>query len=70
MATVVFALDDSKDLYVADTDAGTVVKLDAASGQLADVAALAASGASVVKGVSLALAVTSAEAASSGHVDS
>ncbi len=70
MAAVVFALENAKELYVADLEAGTVTKLDAPTGQLADVAALAASGATVTKGVSLALAVNSAASVSSGHVDS
>ncbi len=34
MAAVVFALENAKELYVADLEAGTVTKLDAPTGQL------------------------------------
>jgi len=66
---VVFGIAGDAKLWIADLDAGTVKPLDGATGDLAKVADLRKSGASVVKKVDFAIAVSSAKSAFSGHVE-
>ncbi|CAN7703383.1 hypothetical protein J2W42_000748 [Rhizobium tibeticum] len=67
---VVFGIAGDATLWIADLDAGTVKQLDAAAGELAKVADLRKAGATVVKKVDFAVAVSTAKAAFSGHVES
>ncbi|RFB94441.1 hypothetical protein B5K08_09620 [Rhizobium leguminosarum bv. trifolii] len=71
MATVVVISVEGQDgLWVADLDAGTVLPLPVPkAGGLKVVTDLRATGATVTKGVNVAVAVKSAEAAFSGHYD-
>ncbi|MBB5665020.1 hypothetical protein GGE68_003217 [Rhizobium leguminosarum] len=71
MATVVVISVEGQDgLWVADLDAGTVLPLQAPkAGGLKVVTDLRATGATVTKGVNVAVTVKSAEAAFSGHYD-
>ncbi|AHF82214.1 hypothetical protein RLEG3_10430 [Rhizobium leguminosarum bv. trifolii WSM1689] len=67
---VVISVEGDDALWVADLDAGTVVPLPSPkSGGLKAVTDLRATGSIVTKGVNLAVAVKSAEAALSGHYD-
>lgn len=66
---VVFGIAGDDKLWIADLDAGTVQQLDA-TGELAKVADLRKAGVTVVKKVDFALAVSTAKAAFSGHVES
>ncbi len=68
---VVFGLPGEAGLWIADLDAGTVAPLKAEAGSaLATADGLRKNGATVVKGVNLALAVETAGAAFSGFMDS
>jgi hypothetical protein len=67
---IVFGLAGEEKLYVADIDAGTVQPFDAAaSGALVGAAELRSAGATVTKGVDLAVAVSSSASAFSGVFD-
>jgi hypothetical protein len=71
MATaVVFGIAGEAGLWVADLDAGTVKPLDAATGDLAKAADIRKAGGTFVKKVDFAVAVSSAKAVFSGHVES
>ncbi|PKA44582.1 hypothetical protein N2599_21565 (plasmid) [Rhizobium sullae] len=66
---VVFAVTGEADLWIADLDNGTVKRLGAPTGELAQVADLRKNGGTFVKKVDFAIAVSSAAAVFSGHVD-
>ena len=67
---VVIGVEGETDLWVADLKAGTVAPLHSPkAGTLKTVTDLRASGASVIKGVNVAVAVKTADAAFSGHYD-
>jgi hypothetical protein len=67
---VIVGVTDEKGLWIADLDAGTIVPLaDPTVGNLKTVSDLRASGASVVKGVDVAISIQTAAAAASGHLD-
>jgi hypothetical protein len=65
---VVFGIAGDVNLWIADLDAGTVKQLSPV-GELAKIAELRKAGASVVKKVDFAVAVSTAKAAFSGHVE-
>ncbi|PWW03562.1 hypothetical protein DFR52_101243 [Hoeflea marina] len=68
---VVFGLPGEAGLWIADLDAGTVAPLEVEAGSaLATADELRRGGATVVKGVNLALSVDIAGAAFSGFMDS
>jgi hypothetical protein len=68
--TVILGLPGEPGLYVVDLDARTVEPLDVpTSGALASADSIRKAGGTVVKGVGLAVAVASAEAAFSGVFD-
>ncbi|MBB3319699.1 MULTISPECIES: hypothetical protein [unclassified Rhizobium] len=66
---VVFGVEGDDTLYIADLEAGTVKALDSAPGDLGKIAAMRKGGVKVVKKVDFAVAVSSAKAAFSGHVE-
>ncbi len=71
MATaVVIGIAGEAGLWVADLDAGTVKRLDAVTGDLAKAADIRKTGGTFVKKVDFAVAVSSAKAVFSGHVES
>ncbi|OWW04069.1 hypothetical protein ATY81_17215 [Rhizobium sp. R72] len=65
---VVFGVEGDANLWVADLKAGTVKQL-APAGELARIADLRKAGATVVKKVDFAIAVSTAKAAFSGHFE-
>jgi len=65
---VVFGIAGDTKLWVADLDAGTVKQL-APAGELAKVADLRKAGATIVKKVDFAVAVSTAKAVFSGHFE-
>ncbi|WP_064684912.1 hypothetical protein [Rhizobium bangladeshense] len=65
---VVIGIPGEAGLWLADLDAGTVTPLNP-TGDLATVSSLRKAGGTFVKGVDLAVAVSSAQVALSGHVD-
>jgi hypothetical protein len=67
---VVFGVAGEADLWVADLAAGTVKRLDAATGDLAKAADIRKAGGIFVKKIDFALAVSSAKDVFSGHVES
>lgn len=66
---VVFGVAGEDDLWMADLKAGTVARLDAVTGELAQAAGLRKPGGTVVKGVDFAVAVSSADEVFAGHFD-
>ena len=68
MAVVVIGVEGSKDVWIADLDAGTVSKLEEVTGELAKANELRNAGATIVKGANLAVAVSTAQEVFSGHV--
>ncbi|EPE94581.1 hypothetical protein [Rhizobium grahamii] len=66
---IVFGVEGDDKLFIADLEAGTVKTLDSSAGDLAKIAALRKGGLKVVKKVDFAVAVSSAKAAFSGHVE-
>ncbi|WP_105386598.1 hypothetical protein [Neorhizobium alkalisoli] len=67
---VVIGLPGDEQLYLADLDAGTVHPMTApTSGPLATANDLRRAGGTIVKGVNLAVAVSSSEQAASGVFD-
>lgn len=67
---IVFGLPGEAGLYLADIEAGTVVPLEApTNGALASANDIRKAGGTVVKGVDIAVAVGSADAAFSGVFD-
>ncbi len=69
MAVVVFGIENSDELWVADTENGTVEKLADVSGELAAVNDLRKAGGSFIKRVNLAVSVSAAAPVFSGHLD-
>lgn len=65
---VIIGIPGETGLWLADLDAGTVKPLNP-TGDLATVSDLRKTGGTFVKGVDLAVAVSSAQVALSGHVD-
>jgi hypothetical protein len=66
---VVFGVAGDDGLWVADLDAGTIAPLRSpTTGHLKIAADLRAGGASVIKGVDLAIVVQSAAAVAAGHL--
>ncbi|MCO5963692.1 hypothetical protein [Sinorhizobium meliloti] len=67
---IVIGVAGGKDLYVADLDAGTIKPITPpTTGALQTVVDLRSAGASVIKGVDVAISVTSAEDAAHGRFD-
>lgn len=67
---VVIGIAGEKDLWIADLDAGTVIKSPAPSAGALQVANdLRNTGTTVTKGVNLAVRATSAAAVSGGYMD-
>jgi len=67
---VVIGIPGENGLWLADLTAGTVTQLPQPfSGELASAETLRRSGAAIVKGVDLAVAVSSADRVFSGHFD-
>jgi hypothetical protein len=66
---VVFGVTGETDLWIADLQAGTVKRLDAVTGDLAQAAGLRKSGGTVVKNVDFAVGVSSAKEVFAGHFD-
>ncbi|WP_168879810.1 hypothetical protein [Rhizobium sp. P28RR-XV] len=67
---VVIGVAGEHGLWVADLDAGTVTPLPhAATGHLRTVVDLRGAGASVIKGVDVAIAVRSTASVASGHME-
>jgi hypothetical protein len=65
---VVIGIPGETDLWLADLGAGTVTKLPAAkSGALAEAQKLRVAGATITKGVDLAIVVTSKETVAAGQ---
>jgi hypothetical protein len=65
---VVFGVAGETDLWIADIKAGTVNRLDAITGDLAQAAGLRKFGGAFVKDVDFAIAVSSAKEVFAGHV--
>ncbi|ANK86845.1 MULTISPECIES: hypothetical protein [Rhizobium] len=65
---VIIGIPGEEGLWLADLDAGTVKPLNP-TGELATASSLRKAGGIFVKGVDLAVAVSSAQIALSGHVD-
>lgn len=67
---VVLGIEGDSKLWIADLEAGTVVPLDVpVKGALGNANELRESGAVVVKGVNLAVSVSTSSAVSSGYLD-
>jgi hypothetical protein len=67
---VVIGVEGEEGLWVADLDAGTVSKMGkAAHGELAAAEKLRTAGATIVKGVDLAIAAKSGASVASGFMD-
>lgn len=67
---VVIGITGEKGLWVVDIDAGTVTPLaEPTTGNLKNVVELQAAGASIIKGVDIAIAVESAGQVASGHME-
>jgi hypothetical protein len=67
---VVLGVTGEKGLWVVDIDARTVTPLaEPAAGNLKNVVELQAAGASVIKGVDVAISVESAGQVASGHME-
>ncbi|MES5099718.1 hypothetical protein ABUK73_15935 [Agrobacterium sp. BA1120] len=67
---VIIGVEGEKGLWVVDIDAGTVTPLaDPTTGNLKNVADLRAVGASVIKGVDVAISVESAGGVAAGHME-
>ncbi|KEA07769.1 hypothetical protein G6L29_29955 [Agrobacterium rhizogenes] len=67
---IVIGVAGEDGLWVADLDAGTVTPLpDPKTGDLRNVADLRAAGASVIKGVDVAITVKATSSAAGGHMD-
>ncbi|WP_431323638.1 hypothetical protein [Rhizobium sp. YTU87027] len=65
---VVFGIAGDANLWIADLDAGTVKQV-APTGELAKIADLRKAGATVVKKVDFAVAISTAKAVFSGHFE-
>ncbi|MBB4190721.1 hypothetical protein GGE45_000204 [Rhizobium aethiopicum] len=65
---VIIGIPGEEGLWLADLDAGTVKPLNP-TGELTTASSLRKAGGIFVKGVDLAVAVSSAQVALSGHVD-
>lgn len=67
---VVLGVADKQGLWVVDIDAGTVTPLpEPTSGNLKNVVDLRAAGASVIKGVDVAISIASASDVAAGHME-